>query len=47
MMKVLEEGFSVCLPCGEGLDGAFIDYEMERNEAEPNCDFCANKREGE
>ena len=46
MMKVLEEGFSVCLPCGEGLDGALIDYAAERNEAEPDCDFCG-KGEGE
>jgi len=40
MMKVLENGLSVCLPCGEGLDGALIDYEAERNEAEPDCDAC-------
>ena len=40
MMKVLENGLSVCLSCGEGLDGALIDYEAERNEAEPDCDAC-------
>jgi transcription initiation factor TFIIIB Brf1 subunit/transcription initiation factor TFIIB len=40
MMKVLENGLSVCLSCGEGLDGALIDYEAERNEAEPDCDVC-------
>ena len=47
MMKVLEEGLNVCLPCGEGLDGALIDFEMERNEAEPDCDYCAREKEGE
>jgi hypothetical protein len=40
MMKVLEEGLSVCLECGDGLDGSIIDYEVERNEAEPDCDIC-------
>jgi len=40
MMKVLETGHTVCLSCGDGLDGALIDYEIERNEAEPDCDMC-------
>ena len=39
MMKVLENGLSVCLSCGEGLDGALINY-YERGETEPDCDFC-------
>jgi len=43
MMKVLETGITVCLSCGDGLDGAFIDYETERNEAEPDCDVCITK----
>jgi hypothetical protein len=45
MMKVLEEGLNVCLPCGEGLDGALIDFEAERNEAEPECDKCGTAYE--
>jgi hypothetical protein len=45
MMKVLEEGLNVCLPCGEGLDGALIDFEAERNEAEPECDYCERESE--
>jgi hypothetical protein len=40
MMKVLETGITVCLSCGDGLDGAFIDYETERNESNPDCDVC-------
>ena len=40
MRKVLEEGIAVCLECGDGLDGALIDFEAERNEAEPDCDVC-------
>lgn len=40
MMKVLETGNTVCLKCGDGLDGALIDYEQERGEAEPDCDVC-------
>jgi hypothetical protein len=43
MMKVLEEGLSVCLPGGEGLDGALIDFQTERNETEPECDYCAGE----
>jgi len=43
MMKVLENGLSVCLLCGEGLDGALIDYETERNETEPDCDACEGR----
>jgi transcription initiation factor TFIIIB Brf1 subunit/transcription initiation factor TFIIB len=42
MMKVLEEGLNVCLSCGEGLEGALIDFEAERNETEPECDYCAS-----
>jgi transcription initiation factor TFIIIB Brf1 subunit/transcription initiation factor TFIIB len=42
MRKILETGEGVCLSCGEGLDGALIDYELERNEAEPDCDWCAS-----
>ena len=42
MRKILETGEGVCLSCGEGLDGALIDYELERNEAEPDCDWCSN-----
>ena len=45
MMKVLEEGLNVCLSCGEGLDGALIDFEAERNEPEPECDYCAGEGE--
>jgi hypothetical protein len=44
MMKVLETGITVCLSCGDGLDGAFIDYETERNESEPDCDVCITKQ---
>jgi hypothetical protein len=44
MMKVLETGNTVCLPCGDGLDGAIIDYETERNESEPDCDVCITKK---
>lgn len=40
MRKILETGEGVCLSCGEGLDGALINYELERNEAEPDCDWC-------
>jgi hypothetical protein len=42
-MKVLETGITVCLSCGDGLDGAIIDYEPERNESEPDCDVCITK----
>ena len=38
MRKVLEDGLVVCSPCGDGLDGAIIDFEAERNEEE-NC-YC-------
>jgi hypothetical protein len=41
MRKILETGITVCSSCGEGLDGVLIDYEQERNEAEPDCDVCA------
>jgi hypothetical protein len=44
MMKVLENGLSVCLSCGEGLDGALINY-FERGETEPDCDICAGEGE--
>jgi hypothetical protein len=44
MMKVLENGLSVCLSCGEGLDGALINY-FERSETEPDCDICAGEGE--
>ena len=48
MMKVIDEGLNACLPCGEDLEGALIDFEVERNEEKPKCDFCTNKeREGE
>jgi hypothetical protein len=48
MRKILETGVSVCLPCGDGIDGAIIDYEVDRNEAEPDCDWCESKpKEGE
>ena len=40
MRKVLDNGETVCLPCGDGIDGAIIDFEIERNEAEPDCDVC-------
>jgi len=40
MRKVLENGINVCLPCGDGLDGAIINYEIERNETDPDCDVC-------
>lgn len=40
MRKVLETGSTVCLSCGDGLDGALIDYEAERGEAAPDCDVC-------
>jgi transcription initiation factor TFIIIB Brf1 subunit/transcription initiation factor TFIIB len=40
MNKVLESGETVCLSCGNGLDGALIDYEAERGEASPDCDWC-------
>ena len=43
MRKVLEEGITVCLKCGDGLDGALIDFEAERNEAEPDCKVCREK----
>ena len=46
MRKILETGATVCLPCGDGIDGAIIDFERDRNEAEPDCDVCAPK-EGE
>jgi len=45
MRKILENGVITCLSCGDGLDGAVIDYETERNEADPDCDIC--EREGE
>jgi hypothetical protein len=45
MMKVLEEGLNVCLSCGEGLDGALIDFQAERNETDPECDYCAGEGE--
>ena len=45
MMKVLEEGLNVCLSCGEGLDGALIDFQAERNETEPECDYCERESE--
>jgi hypothetical protein len=45
MMKVIENGLSVCLPCGEGLEGVLIDYEAERNESEPDCDACEGREE--
>ena len=38
--KILEEGQTVCLTCGNELDGVLIDYEAERGEAEPDCDVC-------
>ena len=47
MMKVIDEGLNACLPCGEYLEGAIIDFDMERDESEPGCDFCADKGEGE
>ena len=40
MRKVLETGNTVCLECGDGLDGALIDYEQERGEADPDCEVC-------
>lgn len=40
MRKILETGEGVCLSCGEGLNGVLIDYELERNEIEPDCDWC-------
>jgi hypothetical protein len=43
MRKVLEDGLTVCSPCGDGLDGAIIDFEAERNEEEPDCDMCLAK----
>jgi hypothetical protein len=43
MMYVLEEGLNVCLSCGEGLGGVLIDFEIERNEAEPDCDACEGR----
>lgn len=48
MMKVIDEGLNACLPCGEDLEGALIDFDVERNEEEPKCDFCTDKEsEGE
>jgi hypothetical protein len=43
MRKVIDEGIAVCLECGDGLDGALIDFEVERNEAEPDCDVCESQ----
>jgi len=40
MRKILEEGSVLCLTCGEGLDGALINYEEERGQAQPACDRC-------
>jgi hypothetical protein len=40
MRKVLPDGLIACLICGEELEGALIDFEMERGEAQPDCDLC-------
>jgi len=40
MRKVLETGNTVCLSCGDGLEGILIDYEAERGEAQPDCEVC-------
>ena len=40
MRKVLEDESIVCLSCGDGLDGALIDFQMERNEEDPDCELC-------
>lgn len=40
MRRVLEDDSIVCLSCGDGLDGALIDFDAERNEEEPECELC-------
>jgi transcription initiation factor TFIIIB Brf1 subunit/transcription initiation factor TFIIB len=43
MNKVLEDGTTVCLDCGIGLDGVLIDFETERGEAAPDCNLCGER----
>ncbi len=40
MRKVLPDGLIACLICGEELEGALIDFKIERREAQPDCDLC-------
>ena len=44
MRKVIDEGIAVCLECGDGLDGALIDFQAERNESDPDCDMCESQK---
>jgi hypothetical protein len=41
MKKVLADESVVCLSCGDGLDGALIDFDAERNESEQDCELCS------
>ena len=43
MRKVIDEGVAVCLECGDGLDGALIDFQAERNESDPDCSICESQ----
>ena len=40
MRRVLPDGLIACLVCAEELEGAFIDFERERGEAQPDCELC-------